>query len=59
MVDGITNLMDMNLSELWDMLKMVDGITNLMDMNLSELWDMLMDKEGWIVTVHGVAMSWT
>ena len=38
---------------------MVDGITNLMDMNLSELWDMLMDKEGWIATVHGVAMSWT
>ena len=36
-----------------------NGITDLMDMNLSEFWDMVMGKEGWIATVHGMAMSWT
>ena len=40
-------------------MRWLNGITDLMDMNLSELWDMLMDKEGWIATIHGVAMSWT
>ena len=40
-------------------MRWLNGITNLTDMNLSELWDMLMDNEGWIATVHGVAMSWT
>jgi len=40
-------------------MRWLNGITNLTDMNLSELWDMLMDNEGWIATVHEVAMSWT
>ena len=40
-------------------MRWLDGITDLMDMNLSEFWDMVMGKEGWIATVHGMAMSWT
>ena len=36
-LDGITDLMDMSLSEL----------TDLMDMSLSELREFVMDREAW------------
>ena len=39
-------------------MRWLNGITDLMDMNLSELRDVV-GKEGWIATIHGVAMSWT
>ena len=43
-LDGITNLMDMNLSELREM---------VMDR------EVVMDKEAWCAGIHGVAKSWT
>ena len=39
-------------------MRWLNGISDLMDMNLSELRDVV-GKEGWIATIHGVAMSWT
>ena len=39
-------------------LRWLDGIIHSMDMCLTELWEMVLDREAWLVTVHGVAKSW-
>ena len=43
-LDGITNVMDMNLGKLWEMVG--DSPS-------------LRDREAWHSAVHGVAKSWT
>ena len=45
-LDGITDLMDVSLSELWEL-------------SLSELWELVMDREAWHAAIHGVAKSRT
>ena len=49
-LDGITDSMDMNLSELWEL---------MMDTGVAEPWELVMDKEAWCAVVHGVTKSWT
>ena len=47
---GITNSMDMSMSNLWEL---------VMNMSLSKLWELVMDREAWHAAIHGVAKSWT
>ena len=46
-LDGITDSMDMSLSELWEL---------VMD---REVWELVMDREAWRAAIHGVTKSRT
>ena len=46
-LDGITDSMDMSLSELWEL---------VMD---REAWELVMDREAWRAAINGVAKSRT
>ena len=50
-LDGITNSMDVSLSEL----KRLDGTTDSMNVSLSEHRELVMDREAWHAAIHGVA----
>ena len=51
-LDGITDLMDMSLSELWEFTPRV-----VLDRELVLV--LVMDREAWRSAIHGVSKSWT
>ena len=42
----------------WLRVRWLDSITDSMDVNLGKLQETVKDREGWCVTVLGVAKSW-
>ena len=43
----------------WQRTKRLNSITDSMDMSLSKFQELVMDREAWLVAVHGVTKSWT